>query len=120
MFCILGEMGELEKHNHLTTIYLKVGTPNFSTTIMWTPIFEWCVWLGVIYEQTPKDTSWKEIGLRAQNVLPIRGSMVNMIRGPIWPLNEHENPHFDKESDIHMSSKVYEPNGYGYDVALLT
>ena len=47
MFCVVGEVGKLEKHNPLRAIDLKVGTPNFNTSIMWTPIFEWCVWLGV-------------------------------------------------------------------------
>jgi hypothetical protein len=35
-----------------------------------------------------------------------------MWRGPTWPLDEHENPHFDNEQDIHVSSKHYETNGY--------
>ena len=35
-----------------------------------------------------------------------------MFRGPVWPLNEHENLHFENEYDIHLSSKNYEATGY--------
>ena len=36
----------------------------------------------------------------------------------IWPLREHETPHFDNESDIHTSAKNYEESGYGLDLDL--
>ena len=39
----------------------------------------------------------EEIELRAQNMLTILVLMFNMIEGPIWPLNEHKNIHFDNE-----------------------
>ena len=55
----------------------------------------------------------KEIGRCAQNMLTILGSTVNMIGETIWLPNEHTNIHFDNESDIHMSFKSYEANGYG-------
>ena len=40
----------------------------------------------------------REIGLHAQNMLTILGSVVNMIGGgAIWPLDEHVTLHFDHE-----------------------
>ena len=63
----------------------------------------------------------KENGLRAQNLITILGSIVNIIGGePIWPFNEHENLHFDDEWDIHMSSEKYEESGYSLNLDLLT
>ena len=46
-----------------------------------------------------KDMCSSESRLRAQNIFIILSSIVNMIGGggPIWPLNEHEDPHFDNE-----------------------
>ena len=54
-------------------------------------------------------------------LLTILGPWVKMIGGPIWPLNECENLHFENEWDIHMSSKNYEENGcyrHGLDLHL--
>ena len=43
-----------------------------------------------------KDMSFKEIRLvRAQNRLIVIGSVVNIVGGPIWAFNEHEDCHFD-------------------------
>ena len=39
----------------------------------------------------------KGIGLRAQNLLTILGSKVNMIGGPTWSFDEDENLHSDNE-----------------------
>lgn len=39
----------------------------------------------------------KEIRLHTQKMLTILGSTKNMIGGPIWPLNEQENLHFDNK-----------------------
>ena len=40
----------------------------------------------------------KEIELRAQNMLPVLGSMVNLIGGTyMTTLNEHENLRFENE-----------------------
>ena len=40
----------------------------------------------------------KEIGQHARNTLTIMGPIVNMIGGgPIWPLNEHKNPHYGND-----------------------
>ena len=41
--------------------------------------------------------------------------VVNMIGGPIWPLDDHNNLHFDNEQDIHMSSKNDEATDYGHN-----
>ena len=41
------------------------------------------------------------------------------MEGLIWPLDEHENVHFDNEHDIHTSPEIYKANGYGYDLDLL-
>ena len=41
------------------------------------------------------------------------------MEGLIWPLDEHENVHFDNEYDIHTSPEIYKANGYGYDLDLL-
>lgn len=40
-------------------------------------------------DNNKEDISSKEIGLRAHNTIPIRGSI------NIWPLREHEILHFD-------------------------
>ena len=37
----------------------------------------------------------EDIGLHAQNLLTIPGSMLNMIKVSMWPLNEHEILHFE-------------------------
>ena len=66
------------------------------------------MWLGVDLRTGTKKHVFKRYELRAQTMLTIPGSVVNMIGGPIWPLNEHENLHFDDES--HTSCKHYEAN----------
>ena len=38
---------------------------------------------------------FEEIGVHAQNMLTILGSIANTIGVCIWPLNEHENLHFE-------------------------
>ena len=38
----------------------------------------------------------------------------------IWPFDEHNNLHLDKQIDIHMSSKNYEESGNDLDLDLLT
>ena len=61
----------------------------------------------------------KEIGLHAHNMLTILSSIVNMMEGPIWPVNEQGNLHFDNKWDFHMSFDNYEANGYMHDLDLL-
>jgi hypothetical protein len=66
-----------------------------------------------------KDMFLKETGLLLNHVRhnsPKKGG-----GEPIWPLNKNKNknPHFDNDSDIHMSSVNYEGNGYGHDLGLL-
>ena len=49
-----------------------------------------CGWLNDLRMDT-NNTNFKEIGLRAQNMLTILGSIINIVGGPIWPLSEHKN-----------------------------
>ena len=59
----------------------KVNMPKSNTTLIWTPMFEWyVVWCGS-KNWHPKEICLNEIGLRAQNMLTILGSRVNMIGG---------------------------------------
>ena len=60
------------------------------------PIFEWYVIsCGFKIGNQKGDMCSQGIGLCAQNMLAIVGSIVDMIGGPIWPFNEHEKLHFD-------------------------
>ena len=38
--------------------------------------------------------------------------------GPKWPLNEHENLHFDNEQDMYISSKNFKESGYDLGLVL--
>ena len=62
----------------------------------------------------------KEIKLYAHNMITNLDSIVNIIGEPIWPFDEHKNPHFDNEYDIHMSSENYEEGGYSLNLDLQT
>ena len=54
-------------------------------------------------------------------IVTIMGSIVNIIGGTMWPLNEHENLHFGNELDIHAKCKNYEESAnYGPDLDLPT
>ena len=57
----------------------------------------------------------KEIGLRAQNMLIILDSIVNMIEESIWPLNEHKNFHHIMSKVFIWTLQKYEANAYGLD-----
>ena len=37
----------------------------------------------------------------------------------MWPLDEHMDPQFDDEWDIHRSSENYEANGYKHNLNFL-
>lgn len=52
-------------------------------------------------------------------MLTMLGSIVNMIRRAICPLNKRENVHFDNEQDIHMTSENSEANRDGHNLDLL-
>ena len=52
---------------------------NSNMAIIWTPIFEWHVVRWGSKNGHQKYMYLKEIGLRAQNMLTILGSLVNMI-----------------------------------------
>ena len=61
----------------------KVDMPKSNTTIMWTPIFEGYVVKCGSKNWHQKDMCPKEIGLCAQNMPHVLGSMVNMKGGCI-------------------------------------
>ena len=44
-----------------------------------------------------QDICSQEIGLRAQTRLTIIVSMVDMIKGPLWSINEYESLYVDNE-----------------------
>ena len=70
--------------------------PNSVTSLNRRPVFKWVIWLGVAPTTDAKKTCSKEIGLCAQNMTTILGSIVNIIvGGSICPLDERENFHFD-------------------------
>ena len=46
--------------------------------------------------------------------------LISNIKGGIWPLNKHENLHFDIEWYIHMSCINYVKNGYDLELGLST
>lgn len=59
------------------------------------------MWLGANKNRHQKGIMYlKEIELRFQNILTILGSILNIIGGTIWPLNEYDNLHFDNEYDL--------------------
>ena len=66
----------------------------------------------------------QKIGLHAQHMIPILGSIVIIVGGggevAIRALNEHENLHFDNEQDIHMRSTNYEKSNYDLNLNVLT
>ena len=87
--------------------------------IIWTAIFGWCMWLDVDLRTDTKKAScvskWLDYVFKYANYSRLHR---HHDQGLIWPLNEPKNLHFDNESDIHMSSKNYEANGYGQDLDL--
>ena len=58
--------------------------PNLVTALNWTPIFEWYVIRCGFKNGYQKDMYLIEIGLRAQNMIPILGSIVNIIGGNLY------------------------------------
>ena len=98
----------------------KIDVPNSNTTDSWIPKFEWYVGKGGSKNVCQKDTCLGEIGLHAQNNAHHSTLNNNMIRGLVWPLNEHEGPiHFDNAQDIRMNSERYKANGNSHNVDLL-
>ena len=58
-----------------------------------------------------------EICSHAQNLPTIIGRIVNIIEGTYMIIQEDwESLHFDDEQAVHVSSKSYEENGYGYNL----
>ena len=66
-----------------------------STCLTQIPIFEWfrCGFKN-IYQ---KDMCSKKIGLRAQNMITILDSIINIIGRIYMTRDEHKNLHFDNE-----------------------
>ena len=58
--------------------------PKSNTTIIWTPVLECCVFRCRSKNWHQKDMCLKEVGLHAQSMLIILGSIVNMIRGDLY------------------------------------
>ena len=61
----------------------KVDVPISNIATIWTPIFEWYAVRCESKNRHQKDMCLKRIGLRAQNMFTILGSIVSMIGGPI-------------------------------------
>ena len=62
------------------------------------------------------DMCLEEVGLRAQNMLTILSSTINLIRETYTTTEwTQENLHFDNNQDIHTSSENCEANGYGHE-----
>ena len=55
--------------------------PKSNTTIMRTPMFEWCVVRCESKSWHHKDMGLRESGLRGQHILTVLGLIVNMTRG---------------------------------------
>jgi hypothetical protein len=62
-------------------ITTKAEVPNYNTTIIWTPIFEWYVVGCGSKNRHQNDTYFKEIGLHARDLITILGAIVNVIWG---------------------------------------
>ena len=58
--------------------------PNSVTSLNRRPVFKWVIWLGVAPTTDAKKTCSKEIGLCAQNMTTILGSIVNIIVGVLY------------------------------------
>ena len=61
--------------------HFKVDIPNSITYFDWTPLFEWYVVRCSSKNGDQKDMCLKEIGLHAQNMITILGSIVNISGG---------------------------------------
>ena len=101
---------------NLSSYALKANVPNSFTHLTQTTIFEWYVVCCGFKNGRQKYTCLKEIGLHAQDMITILGSIFNIIdRGPedhIWPFKKHINLYCNNVQDIHMSSKIYENSDY--------
>ena len=102
----------------------KADMPNSNTAIIWTPIIEGYVGLVWISERRPKrlwGTCFKEVGARVKNTLTILGSVINMIRGSIWPFQwAQESSLYKMKQKFIRAPKNYEAHGYGHDLHMLT
>jgi hypothetical protein len=65
----------------MSRLYGKVDVSQSNIAIMWAPIIQVVCGKVWIQEQTPNNMCLKEIGIRAQNMLTILSSIVNMIEG---------------------------------------
>jgi hypothetical protein len=62
-------------------MYLMVDNPSSVTFVIYTLIFQWCVVKCGSKNIHQKAMCFKEIGLRAKNMITILGSIVNTIEG---------------------------------------
>ena len=70
---------------------------------------------------TQKPCVHKKIGLHAQNMVTVLGSIVSIIGGAYVIINEHESHNFETEvENIYMKSENYEEWGYSLESDLLT
>jgi hypothetical protein len=67
------------KLRHARQLYTKVRRPYSATFLSEYPIFQWCVVRCGSKDGHQKEISLIEIGLHAQNLLAILGSIVNII-----------------------------------------
>ena len=99
---------------------LKVDVPNSIIYLNHTPIFECYAVKCGCKNEVKKDMYLEDIDFCTQNMWTILDSLVNVVRGPIWPCNKHENIHFNIEQDNHSSSKNHEGCSNGLDLEFLT
>ena len=87
--------------------------PNSASAPKRTPIFECCIVGCESKNRHKKDiVCFKEIGLSAQNLLPILGSTYDRLIIP-------QNLRFEDREYIQTSSETYEGSGYRHDLDLL-
>ena len=73
---------------------------------------------GGFKDEYQKDIYLKDIELGVQNMITIRGSIINIIEGRVCPFNEHESLHFGNGYDINVSSCNHEESDFGLDFRL--
>ena len=92
--------------------------PNSTPTIIWTPIFQWCVIRCGSKNGHPIDTCSKEIGLCAPNMLTILDSIVKMLQGELYDLLMSTGIFsWIMNKFIHISLKIMRQMGCGFGFA---
>ena len=70
---------------------MKVSVLYVVTLFDWTPIFEWYMTKPVLENGHQNDICYDEIGLCAQYIDTIVGSIVNTLGGLMWPLERESS-----------------------------